>query len=155
MKKLVSKSKRSVLRGAVMTFAGILVVFLLLTGCGAGKASLSATPAVEYQLDDSCALIHIYRPGAFEGSLVRYTIHMDDEALFRVTNKSKTTVRVTSEGLKTFWAKTETREELPLEIELGNEYYIRCGVRMGAFVGRPRLDIVNNQVGKVEFNRIK
>jgi hypothetical protein len=52
------------------------------------------------------------------------------------------------------WAKTETREEIPINIELGREYYVRCSVRMGAFVGRPQLELVDPQFGKYEFDKI-
>jgi hypothetical protein len=108
----------------------------------------------EYRLDENCALMHIYRPGSTVGMVISYNLNLDNEVIFHVENKSKTTVKVTDGGLKTLWAKTEVRKELPIDVELGKEYYIRCGVRMGAFVGRPKLEIVDSQTGKVEFDRI-
>lgn len=140
-----------------MSWVVLFAVSLLLTNCGSRRAAGSGynTPqAPAYELSDDCALLHIYRPGSMMGMAVSYHIHLDDEPLFKVKNKSKMTVKVTSEGLKTLWGRTETKEELPIEIKLGNEYYIRCGVGMGAFVGRPRIEIVNNAVGKTEFDKI-
>jgi len=81
-------------------------------------------------------------------------LHLDDEVVFRVKNNSKTTIRVTSEGPKTLWAKTEKRIELPVDIRFGREYYIRCGVGMGAFVGRPKLEFVDNYEGKAQVEKI-
>jgi hypothetical protein len=155
MKKENLKSRKSAMKGAMIGFVWMFAASLLLTGCGAGRASLNATSGEEYQLDESCALIHVYRPGSMMGMAISYNFNIDDKAVFRVKNKSKTTVRVTEGGQKTLWAKTETREELLINIELGKEYYIRCGLGMGAFVGRPRLEIVDNQTGKLEFAKIK
>ncbi|MDR1675085.1 MAG: DUF2846 domain-containing protein [Tannerella sp.] len=146
-------------KGAIIGFVWMFAISLLLTGCGAGKVASGVSggelQTSEYRLDESCALIHIYRPGSMVGVAISYNLNLDDEVVFRVKNKRKTTVRVTSEGLKTLWAKTETREELPIDIELGKEYYVRCGVGMGFFVGRPKLEIVDLQVGKLEFAKIK
>jgi hypothetical protein len=158
MKAVDLKNRKSAMKGAIIGFVWMFATSLLLTGCGAGKVASGVsggelTP--EYRLDESCALIHVYRPGSIMGMAISYNLNLDDEVVFRVKNKSKTTVRVTSEGLKTLWARTETREELPVNIELGKEYYIRCGLGMGAFVGRPRMEIVDSQTGKVEFDRIK
>ena len=108
----------------------------------------------EYQQSNDYALLHIYRPGSMKGMAISYNLHLNDEVVFRVKNKSKTTLKITNEGLKTLWAKTETRAELPVDIKLGYEYYIRCGVGFGAFVGRPKLEIVDNKIGKDEFDKI-
>jgi hypothetical protein len=34
-------------------------------------------------------------------------------------------------------------------------YYLKCGVKMGAFVGRPKIELVNNKAGKLEFESLK
>jgi hypothetical protein len=64
------------------------------------------------------------------------------------------TVKIDREGLITLWARTETKTELPIDIRFGNEYYIRCSISMGAFVGRPRLEQVDNKTGKLEIQSI-
>jgi len=126
---------------------------------GAQRSAVNASNDAEsqnsdYQLSDDCALLHFYRPGGLVGVAISYDLHLDDEVVFRVKNKSKTTIRVTEEGLKTLWAKTEARVELPIDIQLGQEYYIRCGVEMGVVVGRPFMEIVNNNVGKAQYDKI-
>jgi hypothetical protein len=160
MKKADFKNGNGVLRGAVTGLALMFAAMLLLAGCGTRKTAASAG-AVERQEtenlrpDEASALLHIYRPKSFVGKIVSYHIHMGDEPLFRVTNNSKTTVRVTRDGLQSLWGRTESKTEIPIEIEFGKEYYIRCGVSMGAFVGRPAFTLMDNRTGKKEFDAVR
>jgi uncharacterized membrane protein YhaH (DUF805 family) len=105
-------------------------------------------------LSDNFALLHVYRQGAIKGFLISYNLHLGKEVVFRVKNKSKTTIKITNAGVQTLWAKTEVKKKLPINIQLGNEYYIRCSMKFGFFVGRPKLELVDNQTGKIEFERI-
>lgn len=100
------------------------------------------------------ALLHIYRHGG-AGSLVGYNLHLGDSVIHRVTNKSKETIKIKKDGLNTIWAKTEAKAEESINIKFGHEYYIRCGIAMGAFVGRPTIEIVDNQLGRLEFQAIE
>ena len=105
-------------------------------------------------LNADYALLHVYRHSGV-GALVSYDLHLGDTVICRVSNKWKKTIKIKRDGLNTLWAKTETKEELPINIKFGNEYYIRCSVTMGAFVGRPKLELVDNQTGKAEYQSIK
>ncbi|MDR3219830.1 MAG: DUF2846 domain-containing protein [Dysgonamonadaceae bacterium] len=158
MKKVDLKTKKSVLKCTFIMMVLMLVMPLLLTNCGTQKAATAYDDAEpqspEYELTDDCALLHIYRPGSMAGMAISYTLRLDDEEIFRVKNKSKTTIRFTGGGAITLWAKTETKTELSMDIQLGKEYYVRCGVGMGAFVGRPKIEIVDNEKGQAEFNKI-
>jgi hypothetical protein len=105
----------------------------------------------ETQLRDDIALLHIYRRGSMKGAMISYTLHLDDEAIFKVKNNAKTTVSISAAGTHTLWAKTESKTEIPIDIQPGKEYYIRCGIKFGFFVGKPKIEIVDNQTGKTEF----
>lgn len=105
-------------------------------------------------LNADYALLHVYRLSGV-GALVNYDLHLGDTVICRVLNKWKKTIKIRRDGLNTLWAKTEAKEELPINIEFGNEYYIRCSVTMGAFVGRPKLELVDNQTGKAEYQSVK
>ena len=158
MRTINFKRKKSPLKDLFMGFA-VMTACMLLTNCGGSKSAVSTSananmPSSVYQLSDDCALLHIYRPGTMKGMAVSYDLHLEDEVVFRVKNKTKTTLRITGEGLKTLWAKTETRVELPVDVKLGHEYYIQCGLSFGALVGRPKLEIVDNKKGKDEFAKI-
>jgi hypothetical protein len=104
--------------------------------------------------DEGCAVLYIYRKNAFQGSIISYDLYLEDEKIFRAANKSKTTVIVNIAGINTLHAKTEVTTKLPIEIECGREYYIRCGIKMGIAVGRPSIELVDEKTGKSEFDKI-
>ena len=105
--------------------------------------------------DGDFALLYIYRPARATGAMVGYDIRLGDEVICRAKNKWKTTIPVRNFGQHTVWAKTESKEEVAVNFEPGQEYYIRCGLKMGAFVGRPTLELVDKSIGKSEFNAIE
>jgi hypothetical protein len=100
------------------------------------------------------ALLHIYRHGG-TGALVNYDLHLGDSVICRVSNRWKTTLKIKKNGIYTLWARTEVKEEIPLTLKFGEEYYVRCSISMGALVGRPKIQLIDNQTGRAEFNSIK
>ncbi len=100
------------------------------------------------------ALLYIYRQSGM-GALVGYDLYLGDTFLCRVSNKTKKAIKIRNEGSFMLWARTETKEELPIQIKFGNAYYIRCGVSMGVFVGRPELNLIENSIGREEYQSIK
>ena len=104
--------------------------------------------------DKTIALLHVYRFGGM-GSLVGYNLFLGDSLICRVKNKWKETVIIKKAGYYTLWAKTESKTEIPISIELGHEYYIQCGISMGAMVGRPTLSFARADIGRMEFNSIR
>ena len=100
------------------------------------------------------ALLHVYRPrGA--GALVTYTVHLGTDPLCTVKHNSTQTTLITTPGPNEIWAKTESRAAVPISVELGREYYLRCGISMGLLMGRPTLSMVDKRTGATEFNAIK
>ena len=100
------------------------------------------------------ALLHVYRHSVV-GALISFDLHLGDTVICRVNNKWKKTIKIRKDGLNTLWARTEVKKELPINIKFGNEYYVRCGITMGAFVGRPNIELVDIQTGRAEFQSIK
>jgi hypothetical protein len=117
-------------------------------------ATAPATVQAAAQLSGDVALIYIYRVRRMAGAAIGYDIHWGDETIWRAKNNSKATIRLSEAGIAALWAKTESRVDLPLDIQLGHEYYVRCGMKMGAFVGRPELELVDAATGKAEFDAI-
>lgn len=107
----------------------------------------------EELLDIDHAIFYVYRPSGL-GPLVSYDLNLGNKTLCRVNNKFKDKIKVYSDGLNTLWAKTESKVELPIDVQIGKEYYIRCGVKMGVFVGRPSIEIVDKYIGESEYNSI-
>lgn len=100
------------------------------------------------------ALLHIYRASGV-GALVGYDLYLGDSVICRVKSNWKKTIRIKKDGLNSLWARTEVKEEIPVNIKMGEEYYVRCGITMGAFVGRPSIQLVNNEIGSAEYRSIK
>jgi len=137
---------------------GLLLALALpvLTGCGASRstAALQKYPATEHA-DAGSAMLHFFRNNTV-GKAVQYYVHIGTKPVYRSIYKSKASVRISLSEPQTItlWSKTEAREELTLTIEPGKEYYISCGVKMGAFVGRPVLEYVSEDDGKADFDWI-
>ncbi len=100
------------------------------------------------------ATLKIYRFNGI-GPLVSYNLHLDDSVICRVKNNFKKTLRIKKKGPHTLWAKTETKAKATVNFQPGKTYYLRCSVSMGAFVGRPKLEIVDQFAGKEEFESFK
>ena len=101
-------------------------------------------------LDIDYAILNVYRYSGV-GSLIGYDLHLGDSVLCRVRNNFKTTIHIKKEGRNTLWSKTESKSEIPINFKKGKTYYLRCSMKIGAFVGRPKLELVDNKTGKAEF----
>jgi len=100
------------------------------------------------------AMLYVYRPRGL-GPLVRYNLHLGDSLLCRVINKSTFEIKLNQEQSTTLWARTESRSEVPFDIRFGNAYYLRCTVGMGAFVGHPKLELVDPLTGQIEYAQVQ
>ncbi|MEO6819539.1 MAG: hypothetical protein ABI266_08675 [Ginsengibacter sp.] len=116
---------------------------------------IAATEAdEEMPADVDYAVLNIYRYGG-NGAFISYDLYLGDSVICRVKNNFKTTLHIKKDGLNTLWAKTESKSEIPIDFKMGKNYYLRCGIMMGAFVGRPKLELVDIKTGKSEFESFK
>lgn len=100
------------------------------------------------------AVIYFYRePGS--APLVVYDVHIGDVKVFESRSKNYAEVKVYDEGEISIWAKTESKDELPLTVKNGCEYYVRCGTTIGVFIGRPKLEKISNMSGRKEYESLK
>lgn len=100
--------------------------------------------------DVDYAILHVYRySGA--GSLINYDLHLGDTVICRVKNNFKRTIKIKKDGFNSLWAKTEAKAEVPVKLEFGRHYYLKCSLGMGILVGRPILEMVDWKNGKAEF----
>ena len=101
------------------------------------------------------ATLYIYRLKKIFGALMDYDIHLGNAVICHAPNNWKTIIKVSTFGTNVIWAKTESKVEIPINLEPGGVYYIRCGVKMGLVVGRPVLKLVDKSIGEVEFSSIE
>ncbi len=104
-------------------------------------------------LNADYAVLNIYRFGG-QGAIINYDIHLGDSVICRVRNNTKQSVKVKTFGSQILWAATEARSEIPIVIEKGKAYFVRCHVGMGIMVGTPKLTLVNPEIGQEEFDGI-
>lgn len=104
--------------------------------------------------DADYAVLNVYRFGGM-GSAISYDLMLGDSVICRVRNNFKTTLYIKKDGRNTLSVKTESKNRVPINIQFGRTYYIRCGISVGAFVGRPTIDVIDNKTGKAEFESFK
>ncbi len=100
------------------------------------------------------AIINVYRPSG-PGVMLNYDLYLGDSVICRVANNSCESIRIYKNGYSSLWAKTEAKEEIPINVEFGKTYYVRCGVGIGLLVGRPTIQMIDNYTGEFQFNAIQ
>jgi len=100
------------------------------------------------------AKLFVYRSGG-SGAFIGYDLYLGDSLLCRVKNNSRQEIIITQKGMNSLWAKTESVAAIPIDIEFGKEYYLKCSIKMGIVVGRPRLQLVDKMQGISEYSTIK
>lgn len=106
--------------------------------------------------DANYAIIHFYRPNLFVGALLGYKVKDENDVVIgRLRNGEKFTFKTEKFGLQSFYGNLETKEEIQINIEKGQEYFVRCGVKMGVVLGRPEINLIENYVGIKEFEKMQ
>jgi hypothetical protein len=101
----------------------------------------------------SYALLYVYRPMNGKGGLISYNLHVDDSMVCRVTNGSRSVIKLPHTGETHIWARTEARKELPLIVKPGKVYFLKCEVNMGVMVGHPQFAFVDDYDGYIEYTQ--
>lgn len=99
------------------------------------------------------ALLHVYRLRGL-GHHFPFNLYLDHHLLANVKNNWKETIIIREPGPYLLWARTESDQGILIDIEMGKEYYIRCALFMGQVVGHPKIELIDNPRGKVEFASI-
>lgn len=100
------------------------------------------------------AVIYFYRESG-AGALVSYDVYVGDTKVYRSKPDTKAEVKLYEDGDVEVWAKTESKEVLPLTVKKGMDYYIRTSVSAGIMIGRPRMEIVSAETGRGEYESVK
>lgn len=109
---------------------------------------------VEISTHPDYAVIYFYRESG-AGALVSYDVYVGDTKVYRSRPDTKAEVKLYEDGDVEVWAKTEAKEVLPLTVRKGMDYYIRTSVSPGIMIGRPDMEILSSEAGRVEYESIK
>lgn len=124
----------------VFNFAAIMALALIMCACAKmplrGDYVEDVPPALTESEDEGT--VYFLREGAFMGGGISYFIHEDDQKIGLLKSGSYFIHR-TSPGKRTFWAETEAKAAVTLDIEAGKTYYIEGSVGLGMWAGRPEL----------------
>ena len=89
------------------------------------------------------------------GAALSYDVKINDSVVTQARNNWAEEIVIPATGEVVIWASTENRAELKLILQAGYHYYIRCGMKYGIMVGRPKLEIVEPSVAKAEIEAIQ
>lgn len=120
---------------------------LLLSSC----ATLGPVYQKTDKLPDNTGLVYLYRPSSFIGGGVAYDIKTGDNNVITTLHNGGYFPYFSNPGEVEFWAKTESRSSVTLDVKQGQVYYVKGTVGVGFFVGRPHLIVVPNDVGEKEI----
>jgi S-adenosylmethionine hydrolase len=119
------------------------------------------TASTKIQADSvKYALLYVYRPGNFVGAIMSYNLKMTntlftDSIIGKVKNNSKFIVKLYQEGKTELWAKTESKKSVFINVKFGQKYYLKCGITMGIFVGRPNLNLIYPEQGVLDYENVE
>ncbi len=99
-------------------------------------------------------LVYVYRPSAFMGGGVAYDVKVGDNVVTTLYSGGYIPY-FSKPGEVEFWARTESRSAVTVDVKPGGVYYVKGTVGVGFFVGRPHLSIVSTDLGEKEIAECK
>ena len=130
-------------------FLPFLAMAILIIGSGCAKlpqrADYIKEAAPQMAADENHALIYFVRPSAFSGGGMSYFVH-EDATPIGVLKSGSYFMHRALPGKHTYWAETEARASVLLDVKAGETYYVEGGVGLGFWAGRPELREVTKAV---------
>lgn len=137
-------------KASFMSMIILLGVVLLLSSC----ASLGPAYQKADKIPEGAGLVYLYRPSSFVGGGVSYDIKVGETVITTLYNGGYYSY-FAKPGEVEFWAKTESKSSVTLDVKAGQTYYLKGTVGVGFFVGRPHLMVVSTDVGEKEIVECK
>jgi hypothetical protein len=120
--------------------------FLLITGC----ASLGPVYSKVDKIPDNSGLVYFYRPSAYLGGGMSYDVKTGETVITTLPNGGYYPY-FSAPGEKEFWAQTESKSSVTLDVKAGKTYYIKGEIGVGFLVGRPHLMVVAPEIAEKEI----
>ncbi|WP_225072842.1 DUF2846 domain-containing protein [Desulfuromonas sp. CSMB_57] len=127
----------------------VVVLTLLALALLAGCANLGHVYQEEL-VPQNKGVVYIYRPSRFIGGGVSYDVKVGETPVTTLYNGGYFPY-FSDPGEVEFWAKTESRSAVTLDIKAGETYFVKGTVGVGLLVGRPHLTVVPNEAAGKEI----
>jgi hypothetical protein len=133
----------------IVRIAGLLVL-LSLVGCAGmpGRYDykvLEQVPVVEP--DKMHGVVCFLREDAFTGGGISYFVMEGDQKIGLLRSGSYFMIKADS-GQHTYWAETEAKDYVTVDVEAGQCNYVIGGVALGMWAGRPSLEEVTQSAAQ-------
>jgi len=120
--------------------------FLLITDC----ASLGPVYSKVDKIPDNRGLVYVYRPSSFFGGGFSFNVKTGETVITTLSN-GEYYPYFSPLGEKEFWAQTESKSSVTLDVKAGETYYIKGELGVGFLVGRPHLMVVDPEIAEKEI----
>lgn len=135
-----------------LKFLSLILSVVVLSGCASGPTFNEYASSIRPVSNES-GRIYIYRTTAL-GAAIQPKIRMNGKIVGKAVPKGFFFVDRPA-GSYEMSASTEAKRSLTLNIEPGDERYVRLEVKMGLLAGHIKPVLVENSVGKEEITKTK
>ena len=125
----------------------LLSSFLFTTGC---ITTLGPVYSKVDKIPENAGLVYFYRPSAFFSGGLSYDVKTGETVITTLKNGGYYPY-FSAPGEKEFWAKTESKSSVTLDVKAGQTYYIKGEVGVGILVARPHLMVVAPEIAEKEI----
>lgn len=136
-------------------FITTALILVIASSFVAGDHYKQTRSLVKNDADSSYATLYAYREKSLVGSLIGYNLSVGDSVVCRIKNNSKYIIKLYKQGPVEISAKTEKKTSVKLNVEFGKEYYLKCSIKTGIMEGRPQLELVYPEQGKLDFQNVE
>jgi hypothetical protein len=134
------------------SFLSLFLTIILLSGCASGttfKEYASSIPTIAPE----SGRIYVYRKSAF-GAALQPSIRLNGEIVGKAVPQGFFFIDRPA-GSYEVSASTEAKRSLTLNLESGDERYVRLEAKFGVLIGTIKPVLVENSVGKEEITKTK
>jgi hypothetical protein len=109
----------------------------------------------KFPVNPNYALLYVYRTEQPEGYERGYNLHLNDSVICRVNKYCKQEIKLYKKGMNALWAETEVRDSVLIDVKFGEEYFLKCTLKMGIIIGRPDMELIPKEEGRYEYEHAK
>ncbi len=128
----------------------IHIAILLLIACTVIGCQAKGRSFTEVRHGSGEAVIYVYRHGEFQGSAVTFKIKVDDELVGKLKPNGYVYATVPP-GRHLVSCKTEAESTVEINARPNGTYYIESETVMGFWMGRPKLFMVDPEIGRANI----